>query len=550
MLVGLFNSGDADHDGKLDIGETWHYTATHTVTQADLDAGGTIPNTATAHGIGAADVSASATVPVEQRPSLNIVKDADPGQVADVAGEQITYSISVENTGNVTLTEVGVSDPYADAGSIQLVIDAASSDGELDVGETWHYTAAHTVTQSEIDSNGGGDGFLENTATAHSHQAPDDSDTAEVPVAQHASLTIDKQVSIGGEWLEVGPGGLTSPTLLQGNNPEFRFIVTNTGNVTLNGITVTDDLANLGVISSLGVNETAILYETGTWQQGNHVDTATASTSFNNQTVSDTDQADYTGQTASVFIDKMVSVDGINWIEEGQGNIQDVMLLAGDTVYYRVEVRNTGEATLNVSGASDHADAGVIPLNPYTNDYSFTFNGGSPTVVLAAGESIFSDVLIEQASSINGNYQQDTATVTAAASDDGGHTVTATDSDVAGWTVGRPALTIDKQVSVDGGNTWLEANVGVLTHPTLLQGTAPPMYRFIVTNTGDIDLNGITVTDDKLGNLGTISLAAGASNALMPLTATGTWQGGTQHRNGQHHGNRLGGGQRHRDSPG
>ena len=44
------------------------------------------------------------------------------------------------------------------------------TDGLLDVGETWHYTATHTVTQAEIDSNGGGDGDIDNTATADSDQ--------------------------------------------------------------------------------------------------------------------------------------------------------------------------------------------------------------------------------------------------------------------------------------------------------------------------------------------------------------------------------------------
>ena len=39
---GGFNVGDADEDGKLDLTETWQYTASYTVTQADIDNGGVV----------------------------------------------------------------------------------------------------------------------------------------------------------------------------------------------------------------------------------------------------------------------------------------------------------------------------------------------------------------------------------------------------------------------------------------------------------------------------------------------------------------------------
>ena len=78
-----------------------------------------------------------------------------------------------------------VTDPNADAGSIVRGADVVGdNDGLLEVGETWSYTAAHTVTQAEIDSNGGGDGYLENTATADSNETGPDTDDATVPVAQ------------------------------------------------------------------------------------------------------------------------------------------------------------------------------------------------------------------------------------------------------------------------------------------------------------------------------------------------------------------------------
>ena len=150
-----FSGGDTDTDGLLDVGETWTYTAAHTVTQAELDAGADLVNVATATGTGATPDTDDATVTVVQTPALNIVKDgrvpaADRGCRP---ARRINYTITVSNTGNTTLTGVVVTDPNADAGSIVRGADVVGdNDGLLEVGETWGYTAAHTVTQAEIDA--------------------------------------------------------------------------------------------------------------------------------------------------------------------------------------------------------------------------------------------------------------------------------------------------------------------------------------------------------------------------------------------------------------
>ena len=41
-------SGDTNGDSKLQLTETWVYTCSHTVTQAEMDAGGNLSNTVTA----------------------------------------------------------------------------------------------------------------------------------------------------------------------------------------------------------------------------------------------------------------------------------------------------------------------------------------------------------------------------------------------------------------------------------------------------------------------------------------------------------------------
>ncbi|MEO8274086.1 MAG: hypothetical protein ABI620_08460, partial [Chloroflexota bacterium] len=173
-------------------------------------------------------------------PSLNITKDASvPGGTANVAGEQISYVITVANTGNVTLTNVVVTDPYADAGSIvrNATDVVGDEDNLLEVGETWGYTAVHTVTQAELDSNGGGNGLLENTATADSSETGPDTDDANVPVGQAPSLNITKDASV--------PGGTAN---VAGEQISYVITVANTGNVTLTNVVVTDPYADAGSI--------------------------------------------------------------------------------------------------------------------------------------------------------------------------------------------------------------------------------------------------------------------------------------------------------------
>src|SRR4051812_36150936 len=103
--------------------------------------------------------------------------------------------MSGEETGNITLTGVTVTDHNADVGSIAYVSGDTDADGKLDVGETWHYTATHTVTQAELDNQGGGDGDVDNIATADSNETGEDTDPADAPLVYNPALNIVKDVS-------------------------------------------------------------------------------------------------------------------------------------------------------------------------------------------------------------------------------------------------------------------------------------------------------------------------------------------------------------------
>ena len=135
------------------------------MTQADIDAGADLVNVATADSTESLPDTDTETVTVDQTPSLNIVKTADVVSV-DGAGDVISYTITVENTGNTTLTGVTVTDDLATTAPT-LVSGDTDLDNALDVDETWPYTATYTVTQADIDA--GAD--LVNVATADSTES-------------------------------------------------------------------------------------------------------------------------------------------------------------------------------------------------------------------------------------------------------------------------------------------------------------------------------------------------------------------------------------------
>src|SRR5262249_59986464 len=103
--------------------------------------------------------------------ALSMSKTASvPGGTVDHAGEVITYSVQLYNVGDKSLTGIAMTD-----GSVSDLTRGAdivgNNDNVLDVGETSSFTAHHTVTQGEIDSNGAGTGQISNTATADSNEA-------------------------------------------------------------------------------------------------------------------------------------------------------------------------------------------------------------------------------------------------------------------------------------------------------------------------------------------------------------------------------------------
>ena len=210
----------------LAAGASMTCTGSYTVTAADVAAGPTLTNTATARGTlpgGAATTSqpSSVTIPLQNIPRITLIKT--PSRTSGVAvGDAIAYTFLVTNTGNVPVTTPTVVD-----GTTTYTCPAATLAAGVSttcVGPT------RTVTQANVDA-----GQVTNTATASATYTSGtttttvtDSDTVVVPTFVAApALALTKSAT--------PPSGVAVGAVIR-----YAFSVMNTGNVTITGVGVTD----------------------------------------------------------------------------------------------------------------------------------------------------------------------------------------------------------------------------------------------------------------------------------------------------------------------
>lgn len=167
--------------------------------------------------------------------------------------DTITYQYVVDNTGNVSLDTVALVDTGVsfNGGADQplttgptLVSGDTGNDGVLGINETWIYTATYVLNQANVDAAAGVANGVENTvsATAQDIQnvvitpATGSTLTALTTIPSVPGLTILKSATIGGS-------AITAPIQV-GDIIQYSYLVTNTGNVTLNGVGVTETSFN------------------------------------------------------------------------------------------------------------------------------------------------------------------------------------------------------------------------------------------------------------------------------------------------------------------
>ena len=227
-------------------GATVTVTAEHTVTEADI-LKGEVENTSTAEFANDPDVyTATKTVDTETKnTSMTVEKTSDKDETKVKVGDKVNFTITITNTGNMTISNIEAFDALLRADHEDVIQDTIKdlNDGKtftLKPGEKYTEIYTYTVTEDDVIR-----GFINNYVCAVGKSAdPDYNDPiyGEDVVAEDeddvdteplvSEIDVEKTTNIG-EYETVG----------EGDEITYTITVTNKSNVTVKEITGTDSMA-------------------------------------------------------------------------------------------------------------------------------------------------------------------------------------------------------------------------------------------------------------------------------------------------------------------
>jgi len=370
-------------------------------------------------------------------PDYTITKTLKTGQSNIVLpGNTVTYEITVTNTGNVDLSNVVVKDSLDSSWSRTIAVLP-----HIAPNNTVTYEFTYTVPLAVADNS-----VIQNVASVTSTelQAPK---TAEQDVTvKIPGLDITKTLKAG-ESSEVMPG----------HDVIYEITVTNTGDIDLHNVVVTDSLnaswnKTIAVLPFAAPNNT-VTYEFTYTVPATALDNSTirniASVTSTELQAPKTAKQDVTVKVPKYTITKTLASD------------QKTPILPGSAVNYTITVTNTGDIDLHNVVVTDSLDSSwvkTISTLPYTapdNTAQYTF-----TYVVPANTPESTNI----------------------------KNIAKVDCDE------LEPLTAEQNVIVNIGNMTITK--------TLLQGESSEVipgqdvtYEITVTNTGEIDLHNVAVTD-------------------------------------------------------
>lgn len=525
-LAGLIGTGTGTGNaisitGNLPAGAANKITITVTGTVA-ASFNGSLTNTATATPAepGTTPKSATATTAVSRKPILSIVK-AGPATIT--AGQQITYTVTVSNTGTSNAVAVAIADVIpasikgvtwtsAVSGTALINTGATGSNNNLAVSADIPAGAANKVTltiRGTVDP--AFSGSIVNTATA----TPSEAGTTAVTSTTTATASRTPDVSIS----KTGPA-----TLIAGQNISYTITVNNFSSSDARALVIADQVpaSITGVTWSAAVSGTAVINGTPSGS-GNAIsitgDLPAGSGNVITVTVNGIVSPAFSGTITNTASATPAEPGTVAKTATSTAGISKIPLLsiqktgpatisAGQQINYTLTINNTGTANADNATITDVVPAGISNVT-----WSAVADASAVIVGTASGTgnniSVKANIPAGTANVLKVNIQ---GTVSASATGTISNTGTVTPAEP-GTTPGSSTVT-----------TTLKSTPGITlskSGPSQISAGQTVTYTVIAGNSGPSDATNLSISDivpAPLTNVswsttveGTASITSGAS---------------------------------------
>ena len=470
-----YQSGDADSDGQLDPGEIWIFEATGTATAGQYVNQGT----ATGYYNGTPVSAGDASHYFGGQAGVQIIKsvngdDANYAPGPNIApGDPVTWTYVLTNSGNITVSGVLVTD--SEPGISPAYLSGDNGNGLLEPGESWTFSATGTARIGpylNVGTVNGVDSY---------NQSVSDSDPAYY-FGPDPAIKIEKLVNGDDADFPMGPA------IPVGGALEWRFVVTNPGNVPLSGIVVSDDHSivpvavdlspadgfidgDLNLDQQLDPGETWIYTAAGVSTAGQYTNLGSVIGRYDNQIYSDSDPCNYFGGVSGIEIVKTTN-DADADDPPGPG------IIAGAPVTWIYTVRNTGNGPIRDIAVSDDQGVVATPVDDAPVDGSIDGDSNTNGLLDVTETWIFRASGTAQI----GQYAN-VGTVTGVDSYLG---QAVSNSDASHYFGASPGIQLIKLTNGEDAN--------LPPGPTIGWGSTVT-WQYLVMNTGNVPLQQVTVTD-------------------------------------------------------
>lgn len=334
-----------------------NFTGQYSIIQSDIDQG-FVFNEAT---VSALDPSSNQvsddddhTIDISQQAKVSLSKtgiwnDENADGISQV-GETISYRFNIQNTGNVTLSDITIDDPIVTIQNANISLLPGETDSE-------NYTGIYVITQADIDA-----GSISNSAIVTAEDPdgiivtdqsddpnnptdedtdgdgdPDDTTTTQIP--QSAAVSLEKQ----GHFIDESGDGLAQA----GESISYRFRIENTGNVTLSEVHIVDSLLSvLGSPTSIQNGETNTSHFSGTYVLTQQ-DIDNGFVDNNAEVIALTPQEKTISDNASNRVNLIQQVSIYLLLSaEFQDENGDGLGQPHETISYQLDITNTGNVSL------------------------------------------------------------------------------------------------------------------------------------------------------------------------------------------------------------